>query len=301
MWFVHRCQNYVDGRMDGLYDISLKSPSLKPLHLPRLVESDRYLPPLDQIPDVIQTVVGKYGNEINGHLGNLYSNPKEVGAIDVVRKHIETASGNRTIPIQQYVNDLPEYERLNIYELTYGTILKTIADTYPNTTVLPISEMNEIGAHSTEGASEIPHIDGVFAPVLSWFPGIRVLRCILGIQGNNAVDTLFPLSGNTYTLDTGNFVAFDYNRAIYTNVQNRRSYDGRTRMVLKLHYVVFPAYVPIWLGKYIGNIHAIYNAWCRTPTNTRGVRAVFRVVSTDMYVRLFLVGLFFWRWMGFSY
>jgi len=280
MWLVIRIQKYINGRMEDLYGVSsgVQLPKLKP-------EPHRFLPPLDRMPEPIQTVIGKYGDEIHGYLGNTHSNPADNQAVEILRKYML----DKPVSFQSYVDELPEEEKQSVRELVYGTIYHTIRETYPNHRVLPILAMNQIVC-STPMLNTL-HINGIFAAALTFlYPGTTVLRCLVGIQGNNSVDTVFPLSGNTYTMDTGNFLAFDYNRSVHYITKNERTHDGRNRVVLKLHYVVFPTHRPIWVGKCVANLHGSYNAL--TNVGSRWM--------SDLYVRLFLVGLFVWRWMGFA-
>jgi hypothetical protein len=312
--------------MDGLYDVS-PSKKPRPIQTPRLIEPAKYLPPFDKWPEAIQSVIGNYGEEIHGYLGNPDSD-----SLCLLRKYIEDVYFDKTTTFHEYVDALPELERQCARKLVYGEIFQTVNRKFPEHTLLPISQMNEvyvssIGAEGSDRVFETPHVDGIFASILNvFFPGTAVLRCIIGIQGNNAIDTIFPLSGNRYTLDTGDFVAFDYNRSIHYIQQSPHTHDGRTRMILKLHYVVFPEYIPVWLGKRIGSIHAAYNAclrgaflksqFSRIPQSTNelfstaltpygGVENDLRHliseainVGTHLYVQIFLLGLFLWRFLA---
>ena len=325
MWLFQRFQTYIYGRMEGLYHMS---PSIKSTDGVPIETSPKYLPPFDKMPDRIQSVIGKYGEEIQGYLANT----EDINALSILRKYIESVYSDKTTTYHGYVDELPNIEKKCVDKLNYGKIYQTIEQTFPQNVLLPILKMNElyvssIGAEGSDRVFETPHIDGIFASILNvFFPGTVVLRCIVSIQGNNAIDTVFPLSGNRYTLDTGNFLAFDYNRSIHYIEQTPKTHDGRTRIILKLHYIAFPQYIPVWLGKFIAAIHASYNAFLRgafmksqfsrieqsiknemsvvlTPYGgfTNDARYLISEIinqGTYVYVRLFLFGLFLWKFLA---
>jgi hypothetical protein len=168
----------------------------------------------------------------------------------------------------EYIHELPDQEKQSVRTIEYGEVFRAIESAYPGKAVYSIPGMNELyvsalGGNGSDRVFETPHIDGLFAVL----PGCVVLRCIVGIQGNRGVDTRFPLSGHmghVYQLETGDYLAFDYNRSIhYIQSNDFASLDDRRRMILKLHYLVVPEWMPSWAVKGYQWLHTRYNAFLR--------------------------------------
>ncbi len=135
-------------------------------------------------------------------------------------------------------------------------------------TVLP--DMNELYVTgpmkklSSDSVFKTPHIDGPWAI----FPFAAVYRSMAAASENRRVTTHFPLNGESYaqplsfTIDTGEVVAFDYNREPHYITVNEELPEANRRINLKLHYLVYPRWLhPI--GKILGYLSVRYNERAR--------------------------------------
>lgn len=128
-----------------------------------------------------------------------------------------------------------------------------------------VEKMNEIYVASekhTQNSDTVffmKHIDG---PWYLLFPFCKVYRCILAINENHRISTIFPNIGKTYTLNCGDFVGFDFNREIHYIKTNKDAVDTERRITLKLHYTVYPKC--FWLlGKVLKKLTTFYDIRAR--------------------------------------
>jgi len=265
------------------------------------------------MPSYMQKCIGKYGNEIHGNLQIDNS-----AAIETLHQYIESLDLPTYKTFHTFEDCLPPLEHTALQHIKYSDVCKNISLAHPKHILTPIVAMNElyvscIGADGSDRVFETPHIDGFFA----WLPWCIVYRAVVSIQGNRQVDTVFPLSCHKYTLETGDYVAFDYNRSIHYIVGNGRRTEGtliddRKRIVLKLHYLVYPEWLPVWVSRVYVSIHGNYNAFLRglflksqttmvsdSPTLEKEPETItqrwisaFINHGTTFYVKIFLVGLY---------
>jgi hypothetical protein len=245
-------QKYIHGRMDGM-------PYFFDTHDPKqpTSSSSHSL----TMPEYLRDGIGKYGDEISGTLSKNDS-------IETLRKYIESLDlpTNKTYHTFEDCLSTPEYNALQ--DIKYSEICRHISLAHPKHILTPIVSMNElyvscIGADGSDRVFETPHVDGLFA----WLPWCIVYRVVVSIQGNRNVDTVFPLSQHKYTLETRDYVAFDYNRSIHyivgTTPPEGILVDDRKRIILKLHYLVYPEWLPVWVSRVYVEIHGKYNAFLR--------------------------------------
>ena len=110
--------------------------------------------------------------------------------------------------------------------------------------VKPVYCMNELYVsinNSTKNNSDKvffkPHIDGPFG----FFPFCSVYRTLIGCNDNNFIITHFPLKNKEYNITKNDLLAFDYNKEIhYITFKKDNHLKSTKRIVLKLHYVVYP-------------------------------------------------------------
>ena len=264
------------------------------------------------MPDYLREGIGKYGNEIHGSLTDTESTP-----VQTLHAYIESLGIPTYKTFHTFEDCLPSLEHTALQHIKYSDVCKNIVIAHPKHILVPIVSMNElyvscIGADGSDRVFETPHIDGLFA----WLPWCIVYRVIVSIQGNRHVDTVFPLSQNKYTLETGDYVAFDYNRSIHyivgtTPTEPGLPIDTRKRIILKLHYLVYPEWLPVWISRVYLSIHGNYNAFLRglflksqfsindtmtlenepETTTQRWISACINH-GTTLYVKVFLIGLY---------
>lgn len=107
------------------------------------------------------------------------------------------------------------------------------------------------------------HVDGPFGLL----PFVSVYRCIVGMDKNHLITTHFPLAGIGSNACEGDVLAFDFNREVHyiTNDESKRDISDKFRVVLKLHYCVYPR-VLAPLGWLMSFLNTRYN---------EGFRALF--------------------------
>jgi hypothetical protein len=188
----------------------------------------------------------------------------------------------------------------------------------------PINDMNEIylsvpGGQGSDHIFERKHVDGPFL----FLPYCYVYRCILGLSCNNSTITKFeePFSFlgeqckknikslnikkhkiKGITVDMFDYVAFDYNRQPhyicstfrYNDPIKKISLDptdkNAPRVVYKLHYIIYPTFLPKPIVYFYKKIHILYNSLMRTffvsSQNNNSIIAWIINNGNDIYYNL---------------
>lgn len=102
------------------------------------------------------------------------------------------------------------------------------------------------------------HVDG------PWylFPLCGAYRCILAVNKNERISTVFPHVNQKHTLSDGDVVGFDFNREVHYIENNPDTVNSETRITLKLHYVVYPKCLKP-LGKVLAALTTMYDITAR--------------------------------------
>jgi hypothetical protein len=130
--------------------------------------------------------------------------------------------------------------------------------------VMSIDEMNElyvssIGAGGSDKVFETDHLDGPFF----FLPWCKVYRCIVCLNENRSIYTSFPTKKETYFMERGDFLVFDYNRDVHSIHKLSSIEDNSPRNLLKLHYIVYPANLPMFVVHFYMYLHSNYNKLMR--------------------------------------
>jgi hypothetical protein len=82
------------------------------------------------------------------------------------------------------------------------------------------------------------HVDGPWG----FIPYVSVYRCIVGMDRNLVYTTHFPIANVSNNALEGDVLAFDFNREVHyiTRDESKQADSDDFRVVLKLHYVVYP-------------------------------------------------------------
>ncbi len=126
----------------------------------------------------------------------------------------------------------------------------------------PVNRMNElyISGPNREGTSDqvffTEHIDGPFY----LFPFASVYRCIVGMDANTEISTVFK--NKSFVLQKGDILAFDFNREPHYIESDPSKPNKDYRIVMKLHYCVYPKQLR-WLGKTLKWLTAKYDEIAR--------------------------------------
>eukprot|EP01035_Chromulina_nebulosa_P019167 gene19167-25011_t len=100
------------------------------------------------------------------------------------------------------------------------------------------------------------HVDGPWGLL----PFVSVYRCIVGMDKNHMITTHFPLANFACNACEGDVLAFDFNREVHyiTQDESKRSESDDFRVVLKLHYCMYPK-VLAPLGWFMHWLNVRYN------------------------------------------
>jgi hypothetical protein len=92
--------------------------------------------------------------------------------------------------------------------------------------------------HNSDHVFYTQHVDGPFG----FIPFASVYRCIVGMDRNMMITTHFPLANLASNACAGDVLAFDFNREVHyiTKDDTKRADSDDFRVVLKLHYCVYP-------------------------------------------------------------
>ena len=97
------------------------------------------------------------------------------------------------------------------------------------------------------------HCDGPW----SVYPWCFVYRCMVAVNENVQVETVFPMEGSGSCLSDGDVVGFDYHREIHI-IRDLPTKNTDRRVTMKLHYVVYPRCFG-FLGRFLAKLASFYN------------------------------------------
>jgi len=167
-----------------------------------------------------------------------------------------------------WFTELPDPEKIAFQEIMDSQeIVDIFRKSYKSNhwIIESVEKMNEIYVASekhTQNSDTVffmKHIDG---PWYLWFPFCKVYRCILAINENHRISTIFPNIDRTYTLTRGDFVGFDFNREIHFIKTNKDAVNIERRITLKLHYAVYPKWFQLF-GKMLKQLTTTYDIIAR--------------------------------------
>jgi len=192
----------------------------------------------------------------------LLRNPNEfeMHSMNIIKTHALQNKNDISKTHHEYANDFSPIIKNAYNNIRFGKIIFTIYEQYPQCNVLSIDGMDElyvasIGAGGSDRVFETSHLDGPF-----WFlPFCTVFRCILAVQGNSSIHTDFPCENISHVLQSNEFITIDYNRDIHFIWKDDNVSDDTQRIVLKLHYIVCPRFLPKPIMYVYKGLHVLYN------------------------------------------
>jgi hypothetical protein len=191
-------------------------------------------------------------------------NIRELLDIDILNMYAEELNTNGEKTFHEYSEKFSPLIKPCFDNIKNGYISRTISSYYPDSIIDNIDDMNEIyisaiGALGSDRVFETEHLDGPFF----FLPFCVVLRCILAVRGNSSICTEFPAANRSVILNSNEFVAFDYNRDVHYICKNEFVHDNRKRVILKLHYLVTPKFLPRPIARLYKTTNAKYNQLMR--------------------------------------
>lgn len=128
----------------------------------------------------------------------------------------------------------------------------------------PVRGMNEVYVASlsrknnSDAVFYTPHIDGPFMI----YPAATVYRCIVAVNENAEIKTIFPMTPAAVTWTTGDVGAFDFNREPHYIERIPDANNAELRITLKLHYCVYPRIFRPY-GSLLGRLNTAYDVAAR--------------------------------------
>jgi hypothetical protein len=185
-------------------------------------------------------------------------------AIDILNIYAENVKIPENKTYHEYIEKSPVEIKTAFDLIKMGDILRKMSHFYPGCIIESIDEMNEIyitaiGSVGSDRVFETEHLDGPFF----FLPFCTVLRCVFALRGNKSIITKFPTENIPIVLHTNEFVAFDYNRDAHFIWKDPNIDDNGKRILLKLHYLLAPQFVPRPIINLYKNIHIRYNQFMR--------------------------------------
>lgn len=186
---------------------------------------------------------------------------------------------------QEYERNMPKYMINCIGCVSHKLsiiLLKMFSDDHNNKEwdIMSISDIDELYVPSIDVSStnyvneqkeqKIGFYDGPFF----FLPYCHVYKCIVGVKGDDNIHSFFPNENKDFLIHKNEFVAFDYNRDshyVYKTENNNDESDYTmviedglcqedTCIMLKIHYIIFPKFLPI----FIVNIYKKLHIWIDT-------------------------------------
>lgn len=140
--------------------------------------------------------------------------------------------------------------------------------------IMPIIEMNELYIPSIEVSNSDVIIEniqqkiGFYDGPFFFLPYCHVYKCIVGIQGNENIHSIFPQENKELLIHKNEIIAFDYNRDAHYiyKTENKNDEDSDYTIVpeeecimLKTHYIIFPLWMPLLIVIFYKKLHIWFN------------------------------------------
>ena len=192
--------------------------------------------------------------------------------LDEIREWVRVSQPNLSQSTHWWQHDLSEKPRQAFDRMSRNVELMSMIRRFhgPGYVVEPVYGMNELYVTGPSKASTsdtvfyMGHVDGPWAV----FPGARLYRCMVAASPNAEVTTHYPMSGTDYDkpegfrLETGDAVAFDFNRELHYITREPSPHQSEPRVNLKLHFVAYPSSLP-WYGKLLAKLTTDYDVRAR--------------------------------------
>jgi len=191
---------------------------------------------------------------------------EDKASLKVIESFVTAEDPDRTCTAHWWHELLPAKEKKAFTDIVHAPAIKKMFDERfrPDAwAVSPIYGMNEIyvaSSHHNNNSDTVfymEHCDGPW----SVYPFCFVYRCMLAVNENIKVETIFTHEGTGSCLTDGDIVGFDYHREIHV-IADRPTVNKDRRITMKLHYVVYPkCFGPF--GRFLGTLAKWYNTAAR--------------------------------------
>lgn len=241
-----------------------------------------------------------FNRVINGNIKSNATKKESITIVQYCKIMKEWAIQNmteKTISHHWWYEELPKIQK-DIFDVftnheSITSSINTIFD-FKTYAVEPLYGMKEVYITGKNRSEEeihsdhvffTPHIDGPFL----LFPFVSVYRVLVGMNSNTEIETIFPMIQYSHTINTCDFIGFDFNREVHY-IESKESEQEEPRVTLKLHYVIYPHSL-YYYGKFIGYLNEEYNRLFRKlflhtikPTNlVEYLNSYIIVISTNLF------------------
>lgn len=213
--------------------------------------------------------------------------------ISILKKWVLNKNIQKDITTHWWYNDLDTNIKSSFHEISdqiKNLIMNdNIVESVVNMDEIYIST-NQKTNQTSDSVFYTKHIDGPYY----LFPLCSVYRFIYSINENTKISTHIDRTNEKYVLTTGDALGFDFNKEIHHIESNPNIYSNEPRITLKLHYVIYPRYVPKCVGRTLSYINSTYDINARnlflytlTPnTMTKKICAFFIIFFTNMTYKI---------------
>jgi hypothetical protein len=200
------------------------------------------------------------------------TSPDQRIRLELIRSWVRTSQPNLTHSSHWWQGELDGAAGEAFEHLSHDAALVAMIRRFHGSCyeVLPVLGMNELYVtgppkqSTSDTVFYMRHVDGPW----SVFPGAHLYRCMLAVSPNAEVTTHFPMLGTDYRrpegyrLQTGDAVAFDFNRELHYITRELSPTQTEPRVNLKLHFVAFPQSLP-WYGSLLARWTTAYDVRAR--------------------------------------
>ena len=189
------------------------------------------------------------------------------GDISVLSKYIEMQTkGDNNTSVHYYESSANKFIKSAIQRIRCSTsIYNNLMERWgQGRRVSHVIEMNEMYSSRLRGVGDdagsdavfqVNHIDGPFG----FIPGLTMIRLIVTLYNETNIKT--NLKGRVVQCGAGEFLAHDYNRDLHF-IFGEQTTD-QVRYVLKLHYVLYPDWMPAILVDLYKWLNLFWNTMAR--------------------------------------
>ena len=191
---------------------------------------------------------------------------KDTAALRVIKNFVTKEDPDRTCTAHWWHVKLADKEKEAFSHIVHSEpIEKMFADRFrPDAWVVkPVYGMNEIyvaSSHHNKNSDTVfymEHCDGPWAV----YPFCFLYRCMLAVNENVKVETIFTHEGSRSCLSDGDVVGFDFHREIHV-IADKPVENPDRRITMKLHYCVYPKCFGIF-GEALLHLSVMYNTVAR--------------------------------------
>ena len=177
---------------------------------------------------------------------------------------------------KEYEHNMPNYMQTCIgiiRDKISNIIIKSFSEHNCKKTVwdiMPIIEMNELYIPSIDVSNSDVIIEniqkgGFYDGPFFFLPYCHVYKCIVGIQGNENIHSIFSKENKELTIHKNEIIAYDFNRDAHYIYKTEINYEEDAEIpcdeciMLKLHYIIFPLWMPLLIIFIYKKLHIWFN------------------------------------------